>query len=106
MLVLQERLAKAEKELERMRGVAQDNANKLQEAETNLITKEFEAQKLQTLIERERGMNQYTQFQLREREGLIEANNLLQKERNELAAKLNGHRQDIESAQAEANKAK
>jgi hypothetical protein len=57
MLVLQERLTKAEKELERMRAVAQENASKLQDAETNLITKEFEAQKLQTLIERERGMN-------------------------------------------------
>lgn len=43
-------------------------------------------------------MNSFKDFQLKEREGLIEANNVLQKERNELADKLNMHRRDMERA--------
>jgi len=37
---------------------------------------------------------------------LIEANNLLQLERNDLADKLNNHRRDIDNAKSEAEKAK
>ena len=63
-------------------------------------------QRLQTLIEKERGLNSYKDFQLKEREGLIEANNLLQLERNDLADKLNNHRHDIDDAKSEAAKAR
>ncbi len=71
-----------------------------------MIAKEFDVQRLQTLIEKERGLNSYKDFQLKEREGLIEANNLLQLERNDLADKLNNHRHDIDDAKSEAAKAR
>jgi len=61
---------------------------------------------MQTSIEKERGLNQYKEFQLREREGLIEVNNQLQKERNDLAERLNSHRRDIDKAKADAAQAK
>ena len=48
MLVLQERLTKTEQELERVRLREHQNTSRLQEAESNLISREFEIQKLQT----------------------------------------------------------
>lgn len=71
---MQEQLTKTQQELERVRIREHQNASKLQEAEANLISKEFDLQKLQTQIEKERGLSQYKDYQLREREGLIEAN--------------------------------
>lgn len=62
MLVLQERLTKFEQELERVRVREHQNATKLQDAEANLISKEFELQKLQTQIEKERGLNSFKDF--------------------------------------------
>jgi len=96
MLVMQEQLTKTQQELERVRIREHQNASKLQEAEANLISKEFDLQKLQTQIEKERGLSQYKDYQLREREGLIEANDLLKKERNELAEKFNNHKRDFD----------
>lgn len=81
-----------------MRAREHEHAAKLSEAEANLLSKEFDLQKLSTQIEKERGLNSFKDFQLKEREGLIEANNVLQKERNELADKLNMHRRDMERA--------
>jgi hypothetical protein len=45
-LVLQERLTKVEQELERVRVREHQNATRLQEAEANLIAKEFDVQRL------------------------------------------------------------
>lgn len=46
MLVLQERLTKIQAELERVRAREHEHAAKLSEAEANLLSKEFDLQKL------------------------------------------------------------
>ena len=43
---------------------------------------------------------------MRERDGLIEANSMLLKERNDLAEKLNFHRRNLDSAIAETESVK
>jgi chromosome segregation ATPase len=104
MLVLQERLTKAEQQLETLRQQLHAKISELAEVESQAKSQEFDIQKFTTQLDKEREEMNYKNHQLKELNGIIEQNQLLMKERNDFAMKLNSHKGDDEATKAENEK--
>ena len=89
LLVLKERLVKAEQEANNWRLQLHKKIEESSLNEQELIRKKFELEKLQSQIERERKENQNKDYILRDHAELIKANEQLGIEKNKMVSQIN-----------------